>query len=63
MYNNDGSPAFAKDSESTSDAGAFAIQTDTDFTLDQNFLIGLGSVDGNGRMKPVATVRVSLTIY
>lgn len=61
MYNNAGNPAFYDEAEMTAKAGAFRIDTGSDFLPSQNFLIGLGSIDGNGRMKPVATVSVFRT--
>ena len=60
MYNNGGSPAFKDTPDYTAQPGAYQIDTGTDFAPgQQNFVIGLGGVDGNGRMKPLATVRAS----
>ena len=56
MYNNGGSPAFDQVQTFEAPASAFQIRTGTDFLADQHFLLGLGTVDQNGRMKPAATV-------
>ena len=56
MYDNGGSPAFKPDPEFGSSPGAYAIKSGSDFTPSANFLVGLGAVDQNGRMKPAATV-------
>ncbi len=58
MYNNGGYPAFNSTPSYTANQSSFEIDTGTDFTPNLNFLIGLGAVDGNGRMKPAATVGI-----
>ncbi len=56
MYNNSGDPAFYEDEEYNAPAGKYQIVTQGDFEAKQNFIIGLGAIDNNGRMKPAATV-------
>lgn len=58
LIDNGGNPTF--DPASTTFAapdGTFQITSDANaFQPDQNFICGLGSVDGNGQRIPVATV-------
>jgi len=56
MYNNDGSPAFKPAVTYTSNPGAYEIDTDTDFTPNLNFVIGMAGTDDAGRMRPLASI-------
>lgn len=63
MYNNSGGAAFEPQQTLTSNAGAFEIDSGTDFTPEQNFVIGLASLDDAGRMRPLAIVCLSAIKY
>lgn len=63
MYNNNGSPAFRPKLAYTADAGAYEIDTDTDFTSNMNFVIGMAGSDDAGRMRALASVRKSLACF
>jgi len=56
---NDGSgtPYFPDQELFTSKSGCFEIDTSSDFNAGDNFLIGMGAIDSDGRMVPAATVR------
>lgn len=56
MINNGGAPAFTPAVNFTANTGSYEIDTGTDFNPEMNYLIGLGGVDGDGRMKALATV-------
>src|SRR5436190_16078063 len=56
MYNNAGAPAFKPNVTYTANPGAYEVDTDTDFTSNMNFLVGLGGTDDSGRMKSLASV-------
>ncbi|KAJ6119137.1 hypothetical protein N7523_003417 [Penicillium sp. IBT 18751x] len=56
MYNNSGSPAFRPEVDLTAPAGAYTIETGTDFTPNLNFLLGMGGSDDAGRMKALASI-------
>jgi len=56
MYNNDGSPAFKPAATYTSNPGAYEIDTDTDFTPNLNFVIGMAGPDDAGRIRPLASI-------
>ncbi|KAF4342191.1 hypothetical protein FBEOM_3872 [Fusarium beomiforme] len=57
LINSGGNPTFdPKATTFKAPAGAFQISSDANaFQPDQNFICGLGSVDGNGQRIPVAT--------
>jgi hypothetical protein len=57
MYNNNGSPAFRPKVTYTAGAGAYEIDTDTDFTSNMNFVVGMAGSDDAGRMRALASVR------
>jgi hypothetical protein len=56
VVNSNGTPVFTPDTAYTAALSSYEIDTETDFTSNMNFLIGMGATDSFGRMKPVATV-------
>ena len=56
MYVEQGVAEFRPDTRTDNTAGSFEIQTDNTFTNLQNFLVGLGQVDTDEQVVPVATV-------
>lgn len=63
MYNNNGSPAFRPKIAYTSSAGAYEIDTDTDFTSNMDFVVGMAGSDDAGRMRALASVRHLLCVH
>jgi hypothetical protein len=58
LINSGGNPTFDGATTFQAQDGTFQIASDPGaFQPDQNFICGLGSVDGNGQRIPVATVR------
>lgn len=64
LIDNAGNPTFDPNSTTyNAPDGTFQIASDPGaFQPDQNFICGLGSVDGNGQRIPVATVRLMIHI-
>jgi hypothetical protein len=59
-----GTPYFLDQELFTSKSGCFEIDTISDFNAADNFLIGMGAIDSEGRMVPAATVRnISIMIW
>lgn len=63
MVNRAGRPAFASETALTANAGSFAVETGNDFDSDSSFVMGYGTVDEEGRLKPLVTVREALPGY
>lgn len=60
MYNLDSQPAFSTSETRTADAGCYEIDSQSDFTPDLNFLMGMASVDNLRRMVPIASVGLTM---
>ena len=60
MIDNSGTSEFTTEG-ATASSSCFEIDTGTDFQRSDNFLIGLGQLDSDGLVVPVATVNMSIS--